>query len=106
MKEGVNYQIIPADGIAYRKNSPTPRNGSIEIGTRVSSQSVENFIYNPSIITFNQYEVPIESAAPKQPNPDLKTNSQQKATWKHRVTVELITRGSIKLCIRKYLTSA
>jgi hypothetical protein len=67
---------------------------------------VENFIYNPSIITFNQYEVPIENAAPKQPNPDLKTSNQQKAIWKQSVTEELITSGYIRFCIRKYLTSA
>jgi len=69
-----------------------PWNSSVEIGTRVFLHSIENFMYNPSKITFSQYEVPIKNAAPKLPNPNLKTSSQQKATWKQRVMEELMTR--------------
>jgi hypothetical protein len=60
--EGKIYQIITAEGIAKRKNSPIPWNISIEIGTRVFA--LVNFMYNPSKITFNQYDRPIANAAP------------------------------------------
>ena len=47
-----------------------------------------------------------QSPLPKLPNPHLKTSSQQKATWKQRVMEELMKRGLVKLCIRKYRTKA
>ena len=35
----------------------------------------------------------IENAAPKLPSSNLKTSSQQKATWKQRAAKALMTRG-------------
>ena len=71
-----NYQTIIAEGIAKWKNSPIPWNSSLEIGTRVFLQAEEYFTYNPSKITFNQYEIPIAKAAPRFPSPDLNTKTQ------------------------------
>ena len=73
-----NYQIIKAEGIAKRKNSPIPWNRSIEIGTRVFWQAEEYFMYNPSKITFNQYEILIATAAPSFSSPDLNTKTQHR----------------------------
>ena len=92
--------------MAKRKNSLIPLNNSMEMETRVILQAEEYLIYTPSKITFIQYEAPMANAAPRLPNPDLKTSIQQRPIWKQTVIVELITSGLIKLCIKKYRTNA
>ena len=99
------YQIIIAEGMAKRKNSPIPWKISIEIGTRVFLQAEEYVMYNPSKITFNQYEIPIATAAPRFSSPDLNTKIQHRGMWKHKTTQELISIGLTRLCVWKYLTS-
>lgn len=64
-EEETDYQIITAEGIAKRKNSPIPWKISIEMGALVFAQALLYFMYNPSKITFNQYDIPIAKAAPK-----------------------------------------
>lgn len=100
------YQIITAEGIAKRKNSPIPRNISIEIGTLVFELALVYFMYSPSKITFNQYDIPMANAAPRCPSLDLYTKTQHRGIWKQRVTQELTSKGMIKLCVWKYRTRA
>lgn len=73
----MNYHIITADGTANRKNSFIPLKALRENGIRVALQESEHLIYNPSIKTFNQYDMLIEKAAPTLPIPDLNTMNQQ-----------------------------
>ena len=72
------YQSIAAEGIARHRNSLIPWNNSIEIGTRVFSQAEEYFMYNPSKITFNQYEILIATAAPSLSSLVLNTKTQHR----------------------------
>lgn len=100
-----NHQTITAEGIAKVKKSRIPRNSSIEMTPRVFSHLGENFMYNPSKITFNQYDRLIDNAPPRFLSPALYTMNQQSGMWKQRVMQEKMTMGITKLCAWKYLTS-
>lgn len=76
------------------------------MGALVFAQALVYFMYNPSKITFNQYDIPIANAPPRCCSLDLNTKTQQKGIWKQRVTQELISMGMIKLCVWKYRTRA
>lgn len=96
-RTGIIYQIITADGIAKRKNSPIPWNISIETGTRVFAQAEEYFMYNKRKITFNHFEMLIANAPPTFSSPDLNTKNQHRGICKRRVTTEFRSIGMVKL---------
>lgn len=96
---------MTAEGTAKRKNSPIPRNISIEIEARVFAHAEEYLMYNPRKITFNQIEMLIAIAPPILFSSVLKTKAQHSRTWITRVTQELKSMGRSKLCIWKYRTS-
>jgi hypothetical protein len=54
-------------------------------------------MYNPSKITFNQYDKLMANAAPMIPISALNTRAQQRVIWKHREANELNSIGRIKL---------
>ena len=81
-----------------RKNSPIPWNSSIDTGTRVFAQLEEKIMYNPSKSTFNQYDIPIASAAPMFSSPNFNTSAQEITMWKQMVAQELMSKGLVKLC--------
>lgn len=93
----MSYQTITAEGIAKRKNSLIVRKTSLENETRVFSQVGEYFTKSMSKITLNQYDIPMESAAPAFPRFNLKIKAQQRGKWKSRDAIELQSIGSIKL---------
>lgn len=90
---------MTAEGIAYWKNSLTPRTAFLEIRARVFSQSDDDITYNPSSKTFNQVDRPKASAAPAMPNLNLDTRTQHRGTWKHRTETELRSIGRVRLCV-------
>lgn len=96
-RTGIIYQIITADGITKRKNSPIPWNISIETGTRVFAQAEEYFTYNKRKITFNHFEMLIANAPPTFSSPDLNTKNQHRGICKRRVTTEFRSIGMVKL---------
>jgi hypothetical protein len=74
-----------------------PKKTSFENTERVFSHSEEHFMYNPSKITFNQYDKLMANAAPMIPISALNTRAQQRVIWKHREANELNSIGRIKL---------
>ena len=77
-----NYQTIPAEGTAKRKNSLMLKRTSFENTARVFSQAEEYFMYTPSMSTSNKYDEAEANAAALLPNFNLKTRVQQKGIWK------------------------
>lgn len=98
-REGSFYHIMTADGMAKWKNSPTPSNTSIEMGTQVFAQVEEYFMHKKRSITFEHIDTSMATAAPRLFSPDLNTSSQQRGMWTQRVAQEVMSMGMIKLCI-------
>jgi hypothetical protein len=92
-----NYQTMPAEGIANRKNSLMLRKTSFENRARVFSQAEEYFMYNPSKKTLNQNDKLMANAAPTLPKFNLKTRAQEMGIWRHRVAHEVKSIGRIML---------
>ena len=73
-----NYQTIPAEGIAKRKNSLMLKKTSFENTAQVFSQAEEYFMYSPSMSTSNKYDEAEANAAALLPNFNLKLESNKK----------------------------
>lgn len=84
--------------MAKLKNSPIAWKISVAVtDTLVLAEEEEYFMYKPSKITFNQYDISIARAPPTLPQVDLNTITQQSTTWKAIVMQELTSIGITRL---------